>query len=30
VRGDLVEEAGTWVVVPHQTVDPPETSRDAG
>jgi hypothetical protein len=22
VRGDLVEEAGTWVVVPHQMVDP--------
>jgi hypothetical protein len=30
VRGDLVEEAGTWVVVPHQMVDPPEISRDAG
>jgi hypothetical protein len=30
VRGDLVEEAGNWVVVPHRMVDPPETSRDAG
>lgn len=29
VRGDLVEEEGGWVVVPHRTVDPPETSRDA-
>jgi hypothetical protein len=29
VRGDLVEEEGGWVVVPHQTVDPPEKSRDA-
>jgi Pyridoxamine 5'-phosphate oxidase len=27
VRGDLVEEAGTWVVVPHQTVDPGNKSR---
>jgi hypothetical protein len=30
VRGDLVEEAGVWVVVPHQTVQAPEKSRDAG
>jgi hypothetical protein len=30
VRGDLVEEAGGWVVVPHQMVDAAETSRDAG
>ena len=29
VRGDLVEEEGGWVVVPHQMVDPPEKSRDA-
>jgi hypothetical protein len=29
VRGDLVEEEGGWVVVPHQTVEPPEKSRDA-
>jgi hypothetical protein len=29
VRGDLVEEEGGWVVVPHQTVDPPAKSRDA-
>jgi Pyridoxamine 5'-phosphate oxidase len=28
VRGDLLEEEGGWVVVPHQTVDPPEKSRD--
>jgi Pyridoxamine 5'-phosphate oxidase len=29
VRGDLMEEEGGWVVVPHRTVDPPEKSRDA-
>jgi Pyridoxamine 5'-phosphate oxidase len=29
VHGDLVEEEGGWVVVPHGTLGPPEKSRDA-
>jgi hypothetical protein len=29
VHGDLVEEDGGWVVVPHGTLGPPEKSRDA-
>jgi Pyridoxamine 5'-phosphate oxidase len=29
VRGDLVEEEGGWVVVPHGMLGPPEKSRDA-
>ena len=30
LRGDLLEEEGGWVVVPHQMLGPPEKSRDAG